>query len=177
MRKVGLVVLLVGVLSVCSFAQKAQVFAGYQYLRTDISGVATDTTHVNLNGWDTNVTGLITPHFGVTADFSGAYGKPTIDSESDVKSRVHTFLFGPTVRTEVGKAAVAGHVLFGAARLSLPDSNYSDNAFSMAVGGAVDYNVKKNFAVRVGQFDYILTKFQNDNQNHFRYATGVVFTF
>jgi len=52
----------------------------------------------------------------------------------------------------------------------------------MAIGGGVDVVVAKRFFVRLGEFDYILTRYTNpitqtNNQNSFRYLGGVVFTF
>ena len=53
----------------------------------------------------------------------------------------------------------------------------SESAFAMAFGGGLDYNLNKNFAVRVGQFDYLPTRFGDATQNNFRYSTGIVLKF
>jgi hypothetical protein len=53
----------------------------------------------------------------------------------------------------------------------------SDSAFTMAFGGGLDYNLNRKFAVRVGQFDYLPTRFGGETQNNFRYSAGVVVRF
>jgi hypothetical protein len=47
----------------------------------------------------------------------------------------------------------------------------------MAFGGGADVTLNKTFAVRVGQFDYLMTRFGGDSQNNVRFSTGVVFKF
>jgi opacity protein-like surface antigen len=93
--------------------------------------------------------------------------------------RQHHFLFGPVISARSEKATIFAHALFGDARATVDTGTLStsDNAFAMALGGGLDYNLNKNFAVRVGQFDYLPTRFGSDTQNNFRYATGIVFKF
>ena len=50
------------------------------------------------------------------------------------------------------------------------------------VGGGLDLNAGKHFALRLGEMDYVLTRYTNpftqtNNQNNFRYLGGVVFKF
>lgn len=52
----------------------------------------------------------------------------------------------------------------------------------MAVGGGVDYNLTRHWALRPVQADYLLTRFSvgtlsTQNQNNVRISTGVVFRF
>jgi hypothetical protein len=53
----------------------------------------------------------------------------------------------------------------------------------MTLGGGLDAKVSDHFAIRVGQFDYVLTKFDvdqdgsKDTQHNFRFSTGFVFRF
>ena len=148
------------------FAQKAQVFGGYQYLHLGGSGGGSGTNVPG--GWDTNITGLFSKNFGITGDFSGSYKNG---------GHVYTYTFGPTVRTAVGKnAAVAAHALFGGATVGGNGAS-STSAFATALGGALDVNLTKKVAFRVGQLDYVMTRFSSTNQNNFRYSTGLVFTF
>ena len=53
----------------------------------------------------------------------------------------------------------------------------------MAFGGGLDIAVHNHISIRPGQIDYLYTHFsnsftnQNNQNNSFRYAGGVVFTF
>ena len=52
----------------------------------------------------------------------------------------------------------------------------------MAFGGGLDIPFHKHVSFRPVEIDYLLTRFDNPftghkNQNNFRYATGLVFTF
>lgn len=165
-------------MSLAAFAQdvpKAEVFGGYQYTRINPGGgVSGD----NFNGWDAAAQYNWNRAFGIKADFSGAY-----KSVLGVSLRQHTYLFGPVVSARTEKATLFAHALFGGAHATADAGSNgffpttSGNAFAMALGGGVDYNLHRNFAVRVGQFDYLYTRFAGTNQNNFRYSTGVVFRF
>jgi hypothetical protein len=58
----------------------------------------------------------------------------------------------------------------------------SDNAFSMKVGGGLDYRFNKHFSVRALEVDYILTRFPaiftgvRANQNNLGASAGIIFT-
>jgi opacity protein-like surface antigen len=178
MRKSIVWALLVLAMSVVSFAQdvpKAEVFGGYQYTRINPGhGVDGD----SFNGWDAAVQYNWNKAFGLKADFSGAY-----KSVLGVSLRQHTYLFGPVVSARSEKATVFAHALFGGAHATADAGSgsflgsASDNAFAMAFGGGLDYNFHKNVAIRVGQFDYLPTRFGGETQNNFRYSTGIVFRF
>ncbi len=160
-----------------AFAQgftKAAVCGGYQYTRINPGqGVSGD----NFNGWDAAAQYNWNRAFGVKADFSGAY-----KSVLGASLRQHTYLFGPVISARSEKAALFAHALFGGAHASVDTGtsffgSASESAFAMAFGGGLDYNLNKNFAVRVGQFDYLPTRFGDATQNNFRYSTGIVLKF
>jgi len=58
----------------------------------------------------------------------------------------------------------------------------SDNAFSMKVGGGLDYRFNKHFSVRAAEVDCILTRFpaiftgNRANQNNLGASAGIIFT-
>ena len=58
-----------------------------------------------------------------------------------------------------------------------------NNAFSMRIGGGLDYRLNKHFSIRAVEVDYILTRFPNlsngfrENQNSIAASAGAVFTF
>ncbi len=181
MRKISLVIGMVFILCLGAFAQsdssKFDVFGGYQYTSVDDSGNGNG--HVSLNGWNASATAFVKPNFGITADFSGAYGTPN-EGGLDVKVKDHFFMFGPTIRTSASdKATVFAHALFGGAHASGTAFGVTatDNAFAMALGGGLDVKAARNISFRVGQFDYLYTNFSNTHQNNFRYSAGLVFHF
>ena len=151
---------------------KAEIFGGYQYTRINPgSGASSE----NFNGWNTAFTANLNQWLGVTADISGAY-----KDFSGVSAKEHNFLFGPTVSyTNSEKVKPFAHVLFGVSHAGAGFSGIgvSDNAFAMAFGGGADVTLNKNFAVRVGQFDYLMTRFGGDSQNNLRFSTGVIYRF
>jgi hypothetical protein len=59
----------------------------------------------------------------------------------------------------------------------------SENAFSMKIGGGVDYRFNKHFSFRPVEVDYVLTRFPDlssgthENQNSIAASAGVIFTF
>jgi len=169
MRKAIVILSLVLVFSLSAAAQDtpaAEFFGGYSYARVD----ASPASDLNLHGWNASLAGNVNRWLGFVGDFSGHYGSPSGVDVSD-----HTFMFGPRITARSEKATPFFHALFGGARASAIGS--SETAFAMALGGGLDYNLNKNFAVRVGQFDYLPTRFGDDTQNNFRYSTGIVLRF
>jgi opacity protein-like surface antigen len=59
----------------------------------------------------------------------------------------------------------------------------TENAFSMKVGGGLDYRLSKRFSLRPVEVDYVLTRFPNlstgvrDNQSSIAASAGINFTF
>ena len=176
---VAIVLMVVSIPVLSQDYSKAEVFGGYQYTRISFGH---DTPGFNFNGWNAAVTGNVNHWLGVTGDFSGAYKSMNGDS-----LKQHTFLFGPTIASHSsGRFTPFAHALFGVAHLSASGSSTptvtvgggSLNSFAMAFGGGLDVGGKK-IAFRVGQFDYIYTRFGHDeglgHQNDFRYSAGIVF--
>jgi opacity protein-like surface antigen len=184
---------------------RGAVYGGYSLLHssTDLGG---NFGSNNLNGWEGQGTLNFTPHFGVTADFTGnsnqVAGFSVAGFSVGAQRHLYEFLFGPTVTTSFGKSSVFGHALFGAARSSLSGGVGvpilgglsapidSANAFAMAFGGGVDIGITRNFAIRAAQIDFVRTNFNSvdalasglssstgNGQNSFRYSGGVVWRF
>jgi hypothetical protein len=184
-------VMLLAVPVFCQDHPKAEVFGGYQYTHISYGIPSGDADFLGINssesynGWNAALTVWAKQWLGVTADFSGAYRSNAFASDSGVDIKQHTFMFGPTIASHSNERFVPfAHALFGGAHCS---SNLSDecigldtNSFAMAFGGGLDVGSKK-IAFRVGQFDYIYTRFgHNDGLNHqntFRYSAGIVFRF
>lgn len=106
-----------------------------------------------------------------------------------------TYLFGPILKVRLHRLEPFGEVLFGVAHTNAyanlstviaraPASTFtvqgSQTPFALAAGAGVDLPFKKSFAIRLGEVDYLLTRFTNpltqtNNQNNFRYAGGFQF--
>jgi hypothetical protein len=176
---------------------RVTVFGGYSLLRNGAN---------NTNGWDGQGTFNFNRFLGVTADVSGNYRNlislPVPIVTAGVNQHLYTFLFGPTVTANLGRASVFGHALFGEARastsagVSLPiiggitTGVTSASAFAMAFGGGLDINFGRHFAIRPAQFDLVRTQFSPTDalstglssstsgaQNFLRYSGGIVFRF
>jgi opacity protein-like surface antigen len=172
MRKTLFVTILVLACAFAAMAQeapKAQVFGGYQWTSVDFgSGI----DRQNFNGWNAALDGYFNKNFGITADFSGAY-----KSENGADVKIHSYMFGPTLRMPGEKVTPFVHALFGGAHASGSALGMSaaSNGFAYAFGGGLDLNAGKNFAIRVGQFDYLGTRFEIESQKNLRDSGGVVF--
>jgi opacity protein-like surface antigen len=183
MKRNFVVVCAVLLLSLVAFGQergeapRAEIFGGYQYFHANsgVSGLG----GFNLNGWNASASGFFTRNLGVTADFSGSYGTPSVLGVG-VKTNFYTFLFGPTVRVpNSSRLTPFAHVLFGGGRLSGSAFGVSASStdFTWAAGGGVDANLSRNFAIRLGQADFLQTRVAGSSQNNFRYSTGIVLKF
>jgi outer membrane immunogenic protein len=180
-----LVVIAVLLLPLCLLAQdlpKGQVFGGYSYMRSSGQG---------LNGFDAQFTYNSNKMLGLTADVSGEFGGqsvsiPGVGASASSSGHLYNFLFGPTVshRTD-SKLVPFAHGLLGIARTGGSASmsifgqslnlSSGDTGFGMALGGGLDYEINKAFAIRPVQMDYVLTRAGGGSANSFRYAAGVVF--
>jgi hypothetical protein len=187
-------------ISVSANAQdKIEIFAGYSYLRPDITyhqfptcsiilcppaPPAFVSTHPNFNGYEFSATYKVIPWLGATADFSGNYGSVAGTS----RGHLQTFLFGPELSLP-GKVSPFVHALFGVAHESIgagtsPNggnpvviSPASGNAFATAIGGGIDLRVAPFLSVRPIQLDYLATRFGSATQNQPRVSAGVVLRF
>jgi opacity protein-like surface antigen len=180
MRKLFVLAALLVFVSGVALAQdhpKAELFGGYSYARINPgSGVK----GINLPaGWHASVAGNINNWFGIAGDISGNYGNPTILGVK-VNTKLHTYTFGPRISYRKNeKVTPFAHALFGGANVkgSAFGVGASDSGFAMTLGGGVDAKINDNFAFRVAQFDYLMTRIQKDTQNNFRLSTGIVIRF
>jgi hypothetical protein len=148
--------------------QKAALFGGYQLTHLDFGGAPLGGSFT-LNGWNASLTGGLAPFFGITADFSGAYKSG---------SKLHTYTFGPEVRAHIASFRPFAHALVGGGTSSGPVSNGATNGLVMFYGGGLDVKAAPFAAVRLGQFDWMVTHWNGStNKNNFRYSAGVVLSF
>jgi opacity protein-like surface antigen len=170
---------------------RAELFGGYQWLRASTGAPVSGIDHFSLNGWNASFSGFFNRYLGVTGDFSGTYGTPSVDvpllGRIGVDTHLYTYMVGPVVRApNDGPIQPFAHVLFGAAYvggsagipvfggLSVGDT---DTGFAWAAGGGVDFKVSPRFAIRAAQFDFLQTHIGGDSQNNIRYSGGIVFRF
>lgn len=176
-------------------SSKVDIFGGYSYLRMvstsqggPVAILATSFASASLNGWNGSLEYKPVRWLGALADFGGSYGTEqiTLGCEAiitcprppfNASAHVHSVLFGPRVSVSIAKATPFVHGLVGIAHTTLTgSSNFSDTARSWAIGGGLDYRLRKGIAWRV-QADDLNTGFFGKTQNNFRLSTGVVFHF
>jgi opacity protein-like surface antigen len=199
MRKLSLIALFVLVCGTFAVAQesKAEFFAGYSYLHVDCAGCNPTNWPA---GFDFDGTYYFANNLGLTADFQ--YNHKGLDDFSpDASGSAWAFHAGPRVKVRNGKFEPFAHALFGVTHLKFHDPNFglpllncgtvdcSDNAFSMKLGGGLDVAFLPHLAIRVGEFNYYYTKFDDtltstspiagalngqSHQNNFTYSVGIV---
>ena len=167
---------------------KAEVFAGYSYVRVNASGAP----GFNMNGGSASISFNPSSSFGIVADFGGYHvgnsGGVSVDGN------VYSYLFGPKLAYRSGRFTPFVQALFGGAHASGSGSvvalarvrpqgvipvtgSLSENAFAMTLGGGLDVNATNHIGIRLIQAEYLMTRFTSETQNNARISAGVVFRF
>jgi len=186
MRKISLIALFLLFCGTFAVAQKAELGAGWNYLHVDEGSGGTQNGIPG--GFFIDGTYYFAKVIGLAGDFQ--YGKKTFSSDTNFvagdEARVLSFHGGPRVKARMGKLEPFAHVLFGVTSVRFTPAGgtgVSDSAFSMKLGGGLDVAVAQHFALRLGEFNYYLTKFNTsslvnlngqDHQNNFTFGAGVV---
>jgi hypothetical protein len=195
-----------------AFAQdysRFDVFGEYSYMRfnTGISQLHNRSFNGGGGGFDINLNHM----FGIKGEFLG-YGStsftttftaPIVTPHGTIpagtynsQGNMFTYLFGPVVRLPISKVTPFGEILFGGSNSNgyfnlsraigagggTLAATPTQHPFTMAVGGGLDINLSRHFAVRPIEIDYLLTRYSNpitnvNNQNNFRYLAGVIYKF
>ncbi len=204
------VAFLVGLSAGAQEFPKAEVAAMYSYSRFSPSPHYTPNLNLNGGGGAITVNvnscfGIkaeFTGYAGSQATFRIPAGNPIAPTGAIVKgdANLFTYLFGPQIKVRAHKYQPYVHFLFGGAHSTVyanaetacanicnpiapttGTGHPSQNAFAMAIGGGLDIPLNRRIALRVGQFDFLMTRFANrwdtDNQHNFRYSAGFVFNF
>src|SRR5262245_26170807 len=148
------------VASVTSYAQgeysRNEVYGTYSYLKADIDFLADE----SLQGWGAGYQMNFHRYIGFVAEFGGNYGSSQFTVAvpgriilANTDTSLTTYLFGPRATYRTRPVNVYGHFLLGAGRNSA--AGVSNTEFAMAIGGGVDVNLSRRFAIRAGQFDYL----------------------
>ena len=183
MRKLLLSLLFLALAALPALAQDASRFdlsAGYSGIRTNeppgncgcfVAHGGSASVAYNFNRW-----------VGVFGDFGSVHSGNVNSSATDLT--LTTYLFGPRFSyrkyerfTPFGQFLLGGAHARGSLLLNTVGSN-SANSVAVGLGGGLDVNVYRRFAVRAFQFEYLHTTLPNgvnDRQNIFRFTFGVVF--
>ena len=164
-----------------TYAQRHSLNGGggsFAYFWMDLIGVKAD-----FQGYASNTTKFVVPA-GIPNLEPGTY---------NVQGNLFTYMFGPVIQPRKNKFAPYGQVLFGAAHSNVYSNLFnaagisgsapSNNGFAMAAGAGIDIRLNKTFYFRPGEFDYLLTNFNNKFlagnriQNNFRYLAGITIRF
>jgi hypothetical protein len=144
-------------------ASRADLSAGYSYLREGFSGGA------NTHGGSVSGAGYFNDWLGLVGDF-GVYHFSQSGSAD-----TYTFLAGPRLSVNRRKsvspfvqALVGGDLLTA--------GGGSTHGFAWSTGGGVDFAVMRHIAFRP-QFDYIGLRFSNGTTQSARASFSIVFRF
>jgi Outer membrane protein beta-barrel domain len=192
-----------------AFAQdsKFEVMGDYSYMQFNptLNGLQSRA----FNGGGGGIQWNLGKFFGIKGDFQGyASTKTTFTTTTPIVNpllvvpagtftstgNMFTYMFGPVVKVHASRFSFYGETLFGASNSNLygnlarsidagggsVTASESQHPFTMAFGGGVDLNLSKHFALRLGELDWVLTRYTNpitstNNQHSFRYLGGVVF--
>ncbi|MFL6446412.1 MAG: outer membrane beta-barrel protein [Bryobacteraceae bacterium] len=126
-----------------------------------------------------------------TTTFSYLFG-PRIswNKAGKINPYAHILFGGQHLATSITKDSL---LVVNPRAAALSNDHYSTatNNFAMAVGGGVDYRLTRSITIRPAQIDYYLTRIEAinvtvpigatapsaRNQNNFRYAAGIQFTY
>jgi opacity protein-like surface antigen len=183
-----------------------EIFAGYSHNRIDTTLDSDDIDdefdeevggRLGAHGVNLSVTGNATKYIGFKFDYAYHTKKETGTVEGidlEAKYTNNTFMGGVQIKNNAidgPRFKPFAHVLAGVARqeigitdFDVNDFQFTQNNFTMAVGGGVDVRVTKHIDVRVIQIDYnpIFVKdftfegadINGRTQNNVRFGFGIV---
>ncbi len=189
--------------------ERFDLYGDYSYIQFNPSLTGQQSRAFNGGGGGVQFNFL---HFlGLRADFQGygstswtvTYAGPVVTPHGTAPAgtfvsngNMFTYLFGPVIRVPLHRLTVYGDLLFGQSNTNgygnlakeidaaggTIEISGTQHPFTMDVGGGLDLNLNKNIALRLGEVDYMLTRYTNpiistNNQNSFRYLGGIVFKF
>jgi hypothetical protein len=159
---------------------------------------------MNLGGAEISGTYWLTPKWGVTADYRGEAGTTQVYPNAEVYGihrplvYMNMGLFGAQYRGPKNQHAAVNYHAYGGVASGVFDAGtqgagagdifsasqnaqlvglYSNrNAAIIALGGSLDFNRSKNWAIRLSP-DLILEHFGNEEREFFAISGGVVYRF
>jgi opacity protein-like surface antigen len=183
MRKGGIllgIVFLLGLTAAAQDTPKGEAFFGYSYVRA--KPATSGAPAFNLNGGSASIAYNPRESFGLVGDFGGYHVGKIGGVSAD--ANLYTYLFGPRFSYRKHERVTPfAQALFGGAHASSSAlGTGSSNAFAMTLGGGVDVKASEHVAIRLGQVEYLMTRFKETSasrqtQNNLRFSTGIVFRF
>jgi hypothetical protein len=170
---------------------KYEVFGGYslEHISTCGSDDATcsfssdgPASIGNFNGWSASFTGYFYKFLGLTGEFGNHRGSSFQVVSSTNVSR-YSYMGGPVVALRKRTATVYSHVLFGGVSNDYTGPFKSSyNTFAWAVGGGLDADLNRRFAIKLAEFNYewVHTPVSSGSLpsvSGFTYSGGIVFRF
>jgi outer membrane protein with beta-barrel domain len=146
---------------------KAEISAGYSYLRLGGSG------GVNQNGTSFSIAGNLNHWLGIVGDVGIYHAAPF-----GVGLNTTTFLVGPRMSFRYSRVTPFVQVLFGGAHLAagLNGLSASLTPYTFSAGGGVDVKISSHVALRP-QVDYIAMTSGGQTTKSARASFGIVFRF
>jgi opacity protein-like surface antigen len=145
------------------------------------------TEREGFNGVNAFVKGNVSRYVGLVGDYSfhrksfdETFGTTTVGVDVDL----HTLMGGVELKDNNKETKVKpfGRVLAGFQHVranvtGVPGVNTdeSDNGFSAAVGGGIDFRVSPRVDIRAVQLEYNPTRFEGQTQHNFRVGVGIIF--
>jgi outer membrane protein OmpA-like peptidoglycan-associated protein len=178
---------------------RVELFFGYSYLRA-VPSLDPNNRLVWLHGGSTSIAFNLTRHLGIVGDFGGFNDTElnltgaTPSHAADSSGTVFTYLLGPRISfRKYERVTPYVQALFGDIHASdVKLSNCSgggctplpaEDAFALTAGLGLDIKVRRHFAIRLIQAEYLLTRFEDrttgstEFQNDMRLSSGIVFRF
>jgi hypothetical protein len=185
MLKVSAVVLLLVFVGSMRFANAQETvpaleaYGGYYYARfnanANVQGVPPSSTF-NANGGGGQLEYNASKWLGIVGDLAG-YGV-TSTNNGALEAGTFTYLLGPRLNFRTRKITPFAQALFGGmAATSGIGTSATQNHFAMTTGGGIDFTVSRHVSLRPVQAEYFMTRFPdglNNQQNNFRFGTGIV---
>lgn len=142
---------------------KAEGFVGYMYKNVEGD---------NFNGFNAAAVGNFHKFVGGKFDFSYSKGPDIFGTRPDSFTYMGGLQFKDN-RIDGSKVRPFAHVLLGGETQRF--AGISDSAFTMAVGGGLDYKVSDRYSIRMIQADYQPAFANGATTNQTRLSFGIVF--
>ena len=195
MKKLLLLAAMLFVASMSAYAQdeypKFELAGTFNFVRADIDVFGNESIY----GYGVGAQYNANKYFGVVTEWTAAHGTsgPATIVQDGVNynipefyTRVQTLLVGPRFSYRPKAVTVFGHWLLGAGtnKVDWGIGSATKWQFAMAIGGGVDVNVGRHFAIRAVQIDWLPIHSNLDNLegasnylNNVRYQFGGVIKF
>lgn len=152
---------------------RLEVYAGYSYLNAGTSGLA---TRQSISGVEASVSVHVNRWLAGEANLGAYYKTLQIISLGTFPYHDYVMMGGPRVNFHkmFVHALVGMDHLAGSTNFYATSATAKDNALAGAVGGGVQWNVTRQFALRASG-DYLMSRFEGLTQNNVRVTLGLVF--